>query len=157
MLMRHAKSDWNAPAERDHERPLNRRGVDAARYQGAYLAANDLVPHLVKSSTAVRARTTAELAMESGHWGSELELEPGFYASSVDTVLEILSGMPDFGRVMIVGHQPTWGNLVAHLTGEPTEVRTATVAMVAMPMESWGDVGSVRGSLVGVHHPPVSK
>ena len=121
---------------------------------GKHLAGLGLVPDLVVSSTAVRARTTSEMAIESGAWGTELRLEPGFYGSSVEDVLGLVARMEEVGRLMIVGHQPTWGGLVAHLTGEPIEMTTATAAVVAMPMNSWGDIHSVRGSLVGVHPPP---
>ena len=121
---------------------------------GPHLADHGLVPRLVISSTAVRARTTAELAIESGDWGSELWLEPGFYGSSVDEVVDLVSISPEVDRLIIVGHQPTWGSLVTHLTGEPIEMKTATVAVVAMPVTSWGDIRSVRGSLAGVHRPP---
>ena len=65
---------------------------------GPHLADHGLVPRLVISSTAVRARTTAELAIESGDWGSELWLEPGFYGSSVDEVVDLVSRKwPDLG------------------------------------------------------------
>ena len=30
MLLRHAKSDWSTPGQRDHERALNPRGREAA-------------------------------------------------------------------------------------------------------------------------------
>ena len=69
LVMRHAKSDWGAPLGDDHERPLADRGVKAARRMGCFLTDSGSVPQLVISSTAVRARTTAELAAEPGETG----------------------------------------------------------------------------------------
>jgi phosphohistidine phosphatase len=153
LVMRHAKSDWNAPYGADHDRPLNRRGRGAAREMGVLVRDLDLVPDLVVTSTAVRARDTAELAMEAGAWGSELRLEPGFYGASVSDVIRIVSEMPDVRRLMVVGHQPTWSGLVAALTGETIEVKTATIAVVDLGIQLWGDVEPGGGSLVAVHHP----
>ena len=31
LLFRHGKSDWNASYKRDHDRPLSKRGVKAAK------------------------------------------------------------------------------------------------------------------------------
>lgn len=154
LVMRHAKSGWDASYGGDHERPLNPRGVKAARHMGRHLASVDLIPDLVVSSTAVRARTTAELAFEAGDWGAEIRLEPGFYGAHVEGVLEIVSAIEAVSRLMVVGHQPTWGSLVARLAGEPVDVRTATVAVVALSIESWEAVATAHGSLVAVYHPP---
>lgn len=154
LAMRHAKSDWDAPYRHDHDRPLSERGVAAARFMGRLVADRDLVPDLVISSTAVRARTTAELAIEAGEWGSQLRLEPGLYGTSVEGALEVAASSPDVPRLMLVGHQPTWGGLVARLTGEVVEVKTATVAVTTLPIESWTEVTGARGTLTGLHHPP---
>ena len=50
MLLRHAKSDW-AARPRDHDRPLNPRGREAAPKMGAYMARHALVPDLIVAST----------------------------------------------------------------------------------------------------------
>lgn len=149
--MRHARA---APHQSDHDRPLDDEGVAAARRSGRLLADLDLVPRLVISSSALRARSTAEQAIDAGGWDARLEVEPGLYQTSVEDVITTLSLAPEVDRLMIVGHQPTWGSLVAHLTGEPVEMRTATVAVVGLAIDSWADIRSVRGSLVGVHSPP---
>ena len=154
LVMRHAKSDGDASYGGDHERPLNRRGIDAARHVGRHLGEEGLTPDLVISSTAVRARTSAELAVEAGGWECELRLEPGFYGASVESVVGIIAGVAAASRLMVVGHQPTWGSLVAHLTGESIEVRTATTAVIALPIEAWTAIPRARGDVVAVHHPP---
>ena len=60
ILFRHGKSDWDAPFGSDHERPLSKRGVKAAKTMGLVLARSDLVPDHAITSSAVRARTTLE-------------------------------------------------------------------------------------------------
>ena len=149
--MRHAKSDWAADFSSDHERPLNTRGVEAARQMGALLTEFDQVPDRIISSTAVRARTTAALAAESGKWGLEPSLESRFYGTGPDTVLEVVRAVDGADKLLIVGHQPTWGMLVHALTGGHVEMKTATVAILECPIDDWSDLG--EGDLVLLLHP----
>ncbi|MDQ6668717.1 MAG: histidine phosphatase family protein [Thermoproteota archaeon] len=44
----------------DHDRPLNKRGKRDAPLVGRLLKREDLVPDSIISSTAIRARSTAE-------------------------------------------------------------------------------------------------
>jgi phosphohistidine phosphatase len=153
MLMRHAKSDWDASYGADHDRPLSQRGVRSARLMGRVIAGADLIPDLVISSTAIRARTTAQLAAESGAWVCSIDLEPGFYGAGPDTVLTLASKAPDMERLMLVGHQPTWSLLVQRLTGARADMKTGSVAIIDMMIETWAELGTVQGILISLHHP----
>ncbi|MEX0863698.1 MAG: histidine phosphatase family protein [Acidimicrobiia bacterium] len=154
LVMRHAKSDWNAEFGVDHDRPLNRRGVASARQMGRLITELRLVPDLVISSTAVRARSTAQLAMKAGKWDSRLQLEPGFYGSGSTSVIMLaaaLGGAAD--RMMIVGHQPTWGMVIHDLTGDSIEVKTATLVVIELPIDVWPQLPDATGTVTAVHHP----
>lgn len=151
--MRHAKSDWSADYGSDHDRPLNERGVRSARVMGQVLAESGVIPELVVSSTAVRARSTASLANEAGAWGSEIVLEPGLYGTGPDSAVQVAAEAPDAGRLMLVGHQPTWSILVSVLTGERVEMKTATVAAIDFDIDAWADISSVRGDITAVYQP----
>lgn len=153
LVMRHAKSDWEADYGADHERPLNERGVRSARVMGRVLADEGLVPDLIVSSTAMRARSTATLAMEAGGWGSELRLESSLYGSGVEAAIEVAAAAPDVARLMMVGHQPTWSTLVRALTGETAEIKTGTVAVIGLEVDRWARVETGAGRLVSVYQP----
>jgi phosphohistidine phosphatase len=147
LLMRHAKSDWDADYGSDHDRPLNQRGVKSARLMGRVLADQGLAPEVVISSTAVRARTTAELAMSAGQWEADLLLDRALYDEGPKGVLTVGAGAPDLPRLMLVGHQPTWSMLVAALTGESAEMKTATVAVLDFDLDSWSGLPGATGTL----------
>lgn len=153
LVMRHAKSDWAADHGNDHDRPLNERGTRSARIIGRLLAAEDRIPDLVVSSTALRARSTARIAAEAGDWGCETLLEPALYGSGADAALEVAASAPDVGRLMLVGHQPAWSTLVFTLTGRRVEMRTGTVAVIPFEIEAWSEVTSMRGTLGKVYQP----
>ena len=72
LLFRHGKSNWKAQYDNDHERPLSKRGVKAAKLMGKYAFQIKQVPDKIISSTALRAKSTAELAVKFGNWNSDL-------------------------------------------------------------------------------------
>ena len=64
LIFRHAKSSWKHPELADHDRSLNKRGKLDAPMMGELLRNEDALPELILSSSANRARTTAELFIE---------------------------------------------------------------------------------------------
>lgn len=145
LVMRHAKSDWDADYGADHDRPLNGRGRRSAEHMGRELADRGLIPEHVMTSSAVRARTTAELAMAAGDWGSTLVVLDELYDSGVAGVLSVIRSAPDVSPLMIVGHQPTWSMLVRDITGMDAAMKTASVAVIQCDVEEWSalDTGAL--------------
>ena len=152
LWMRHGKSDWDASYGRDHDRPLAKRGVKAAKAMGAALARASLAPDFVLSSTAVRARTTAELAMEAlakelDGWSAPTRHEDDLYGGGLSAVLGHVRRVPDEadGRsvetLLITGHEPTWSSVVSQLIGGgDVRMVTAAVACVQCHVRRWNDV-----------------
>lgn len=142
-LLRHGKSDWGANFDDDHGRPLAERGIKAARKVGEFLSRVDQVPDLVISSSALRARTTAELAVEAGGWSSELEITPHLYGTSPLAVLDILKDLDRtfVHSVMLVGHEPTWSEVLSLLIGGG-EHRFPTAALACLRFEAthWSEI-----------------
>ena len=153
LVMRHGKSDWSA-GRPDHDRPLNRRGAAAAAAMGKALAIMEEQPNQVISSTARRARTTAQLAIEAGSWDCPLVQTDALYGTSANGALEVLlTADPSADSVMLVGHQPTWGSLVAQLTGAAAAMKTATVAKIELYVRDWTDVLHAHGELIWLLQP----
>lgn len=150
LVLRHAKSDWKTSFDSDHERPLAKRGVRAARLMGRLLTTLDLEPDLILSSTAVRARQTAELASASGGWTCPLVLREEFYGSNPVAVLSVIQAQQaEHSRLLLTGHEPTWSELVGTLTGggEP-RMPTAAMARIDLPIDDWVDLRAAQGTLV---------
>ena len=153
LLMRHAKSDWSADYAIDHDRPLNERGVRSARAIGRVLSEDDRVPGLVVTSSAVRARTTAQLAAEAGEWGSEIVIDSRLYGSGADAAVQVAAESGSVEPLMLVGHQPTWSILVSILSGESIEMKTATVAVLQFDLSDWSNLPGATGTMEKVYHP----
>lgn len=153
-VLRHAKSDWQAPHRRDHDRPLNRRGRKAAHAVGTAVARSNETPDAVITSSALRARSTVEAAAKAGGWATPIRVTSDLYGTSVADALRIGSTAPDdVERLMIVGHQPTWGSLVYSLTGGSVEIKTATLVAIDIAATSWRDLPKAGGSIAYVLQP----
>ncbi len=151
MFMRHGKSDWDSDARDDHSRPLAERGVVAAERMGEVIRELRMVPDLVVSSTATRARATAELARITGGWQSRLVLDEALYGASVAETLAVAAEHGrDLDRIMLVGHQPTWSMSVRHLTGARVAMRTATIVDIELSITDWSQLPSASGSIVAL-------
>ena len=135
----------------DHERPLNKRGRNAAPRIGRLLVDSGMVPDLMLCSTAQRARETSDLVISAAKCGEdtpinyldELYLAP---PSAYYKMLNVHAGEADM--VMVIGHNPGLENLIDELTNEPVTMPTAALARIEV--ESWQElVSQPVGRLVG--------
>ena len=155
IMFRHGKSDWDADYGLDHDRPLSKRGIKAAKKMGKYLAGLDQVPHIVVSSTALRARMTVELAMKEGNWSSEFRLERGIYGSSPETLLNLLRNLPsDDNIACLAGHEPTFSSFINMSTNSGwVRFPTASMARIDFDVHQWQDVRFGQGILAWLMRP----
>ena len=150
LLFRHGKSDWNASYGRDHDRPLNNRGKRASRAMGNWLANTGPLPELILCSTAIRARSTCDIAREAGAWIASVQYERELYHAGPEVLLHYLQEVSDsIQTVMLVGHQPTWSMTATLLSGHPIDrFPTASMARVDLSVDSWAHTMSGTGKLV---------
>ena len=155
LVLRHAKSSWDDPALDDHERPLNKRGRRDAPRMGELIREHGLIPDVVVSSDAVRARLTAEAVAAAARYAGEILLDPRLYMASPADILSLLPTVRENAEtLMIVGHNPGLEQLVEQLTGERQDLPTATLAQIRLPIDRWRDLTlSTRGTLVALWRP----
>lgn len=152
ILLRHAKSDWDAEYSVDRERPLSKRGREAAATMGRLLSAIGQDPDVVVSSSALRARATAELAAEAGSWTATIELNDRLYGASAGDVIDVIRTIDgSINKAMMVGHEPAWSTLVGAITGGSVRMATATAA--GIDLASWSSCGPGSGEIAFVLPP----
>jgi phosphohistidine phosphatase len=132
LLMRHAKSSWKDGSLDDHSRPLNNRGIAAAKTMGAHLKQQGLVPEYVYCSTAQRTRQTLELASKSGGWSSAaVEFADELYLAHASTLLEYVKTAPGSQVSLVLGHNPGMELLVGKFySQELAKFPTGAVAVL---------------------------
>lgn len=153
-VMRHAKSDWNNPNQTDFERSLNERGRRAAPKIGRFMRAENLIPELIVASPAARATETARAVKDAAQFDCEIGFEPRIYEATVGDLFEVVRELPDdFARVLLVGHNPGFEDLVRNLTGKARALPTAALAHLELAVSDWRQTDFNDGKLVDLFEP----
>jgi phosphohistidine phosphatase len=141
-LVRHAKSDWGDPSLDDHNRPLNDRGMRDAPRMARRLAETGLRPDVILSSTALRARTTAEAF--AAELRIAVSLEPELYGAPAGSLLAVAAAT-GAASVMVVAHDPGMSVLAGRLSdGRIEHMPTCAVATFAWDEDDWDVIDSVE-------------
>ena len=116
-FLRHADA---LPGEDDAVRPLSPLGRKQSRKVGRFLRKADIEFDAAYSSPLVRAHQTADIVLKT------LDSAPPRKLQITDALLnetsqaqfdQWLDGLPEAGRVLLVGHAPTMDERVCHLLG----------------------------------------
>jgi phosphohistidine phosphatase len=112
-LLRHAEAEpYRAD---DFSRKLTDKGEKQARLVGAFLDEKGLKPDLILSSPVLRARQTAILVAEELKTVLPTEVLWLACGMNPESALSEFAGYAKLESVMIVGHEPDFSALVAHL------------------------------------------
>jgi phosphohistidine phosphatase len=117
LLLRHAKSSWDDPAQHDHARPLNASGRAAAAAIRTAMRQLGLVPDVVLVSSARRTLQTLEAL---GPWDETPIIEPmnGLYLATAPQILQLVQGIsPTVRSLLVVAHNPGLHDLAMALVG----------------------------------------
>ncbi len=127
-FLRHGEAEPHG-ARPDHERRLTPRGEEQSRAAGRALVALELNFQLVVTSPRVRALDTARLACEAldGEPIVDDALSGGF---DVHAALELAAAAGEHRRVLFVGHNPDFVEIVGDLTGAAIELKKGGIAGV---------------------------
>lgn len=153
-LLRHAKSSWGDPSQRDFDRPLNARGEKAAREMGRALARRGVAFDLVLASPAARVVGTIARLGEGG-FPIEADFDQRIYLAAARTLLGIVRAADDkHDRLLIVGHNPGMEQLALLLARggalrEQVAAKYPTGALAEISFEAprWRDVEEGTGTL----------
>ena len=162
MLLRHAKTESDAPSGRDQDRRLDERGHKDAAEIGGWLGRHPPFPDFVQVSPAVRAKQTWELvreAMKEHARPPEVEFLPELYGADPSQLLQMIrtASVTDPKRLMVVGHNPGLHELALALAGSGDKAArealahnlpTSGLAVLDFATDDWNDVAFRRGRLV---------
>ena len=155
ILFRHASAEWDGTLSRDHDRELTESGRSDAALMGKMLANSKQTPQYAVTSSALRARTTIEIAAKAGHWNCPIRITEDLYNIQPDNVFEVVTEIPPFYHTaMLVGHEPTWSSLVRlFVGGSQFTMPTAGMACIKFESDLWNDVYYGVGTLAWFVHP----
>lgn len=156
LILRHAKSSWKDAGLPDHDRPLNKRGKKNAPTMGNLIKSEDILPHWIASSTALRARKTAKAVAKASGFSGTIDYLDALYLAEPPGILETVrrTAPESANRILLVGHNPGLEDLARLLTAQREPFPTCALARIDLPIDSWSELSeSSRGELVGLWRP----
>ena len=137
VLARHAKSDWADEGLDDHDRPLNDRGRRDAPAMARTLLRAGVRPEVLLSSSAVRARETAEAFARA--FDVDVIENADLYLAAPQALLAAARAAGS-DEVMVVAHDPGMSALVSRLADRDERMVTCAVAVFTWHEGTWDDV-----------------
>ncbi len=143
-FLRHGEAEPH-DARPDADRRLTERGEEQSRAAGRALAALEITFQLVLTSPRIRALDTARLACLQ--LGSDFVLDESLSSDfTVDDAVALAAAAGEDKRVLFVGHDPDFTQVVDDLTGARVDFKKGGVAGVRMQ-------GVRRGELIVLLRP----
>jgi phosphohistidine phosphatase len=157
ILVRHAKSSWKDLSLDDFDRPLNKRGKKDAPFMGKKLKERQIMPDLVLSSPAKRARKTATaIAKAIGYPKKKIIFDDNMYHASAGYLFEIIRNLDDkHGAVMLFGHNPDFNDLADMLLKKNPVHNIVTTGLycIKFNVDQWQNVREEKGESVFYDYP----
>ena len=153
-IIRHAKSSWRNTELDDIDRPLNKRGKRDAPRMGVLLFEHGILPNLIISSPAKRARrTTKKLVKKMG--AVAIHIDQRLYFDDASGMLAVISELDDaVSTAMLVAHNPDCTRVVNELTNSDiVNIPTCGVAGIEFHLPSWKQISLGSGRLMLFEYP----
>jgi phosphohistidine phosphatase len=175
MLLRHAKTEHDAPSGHDQDRRLDERGRLDAAALGTWIGRHPPLPDAVMVSTAVRARQTWEIARDAMMDAvrkqlpqPQVELLDELYGAEPTQLLRLIrqAEVANPARLMLIGHNPGMHELALMLAGSGNaaakksledNLPTAGLAILDFAVDDWNEVAFRGGELVRFTSPKLLK
>jgi phosphohistidine phosphatase len=137
-ILRHADAETDAAT--DDARTLSEKGEEQAREVARFCRSQGIQPEVIFASPLIRAQQTAKpVAKELG-----IEVTTARWLACGARPEGILAELAPYGEaaaVMLVGHEPDLGNLIAHMLGAASgsiHVRKASLTLIEVLMPRKG-------------------
>ncbi|RYF55540.1 MAG: phosphohistidine phosphatase [Cytophagaceae bacterium] len=150
-IVRHAKAEDRAIFMPDHDRQLTPDGIIAAARMGRYLHGKAILPDVIISSTAPRAKDTATVIAEQiGYDPAAIRLDDALFDGGPKAYLAALNALPtSVQSAMIVGHNPDVSYLAEYLTHQSIgSMSKGAVVTIVFDDVNWPEMSGRTGHVV---------
>jgi phosphohistidine phosphatase len=156
-LLRHAQSADKQIGQTDKERALTPVGSAEARAVGIFFKEKSIIPELIITSSALRAKTTSQTVAEILNYDAEkIVVEHCLYEATVSTFFQLLSQVDNHvNSVLLVGHNPVIALFADHMTEQQNSFRPSEVLVLKSAAISWNDVHKRNTEVTARFHPIV--
>jgi phosphohistidine phosphatase len=141
LLLRHAKTSEKETSLPDLIRPLSDSGKYDIYKMTKFLKNTKLIPSLIISSSAKRAKDTSNLLAESIGYNKSIKLSELLYRTEAKDYIHVISEIANnINIVLLVGHNPILENLVKLITNELIIMETCSLVHIILPITTWKEI-----------------
>jgi phosphohistidine phosphatase len=138
-LIRHAKSDWSDLSKRDFDRGLNKRGKLSIPLMAKALKQKGVIPDLILSSAAKRAKRTAKGLAKELEYRGEIYFDEALYFTEPEEMMEGIREVDDsYETLFLIGHNPEMTELSNTMTDTFIDnIPTLGIVGLTLSIEKW--------------------
>lgn len=153
-IIRHAKSSWSDFSLDDFDRPLNKRGKSNAPMMGERLHSKNIIPDLILSSPAKRAKNTAKIIAKEVGYKKDTVFHESMYEATAKTIDTILKKTDDNNKVLFLfGHNPDLSILAEVYVKFEQNIPTCGIVEIEFNCDKWVDISSSNAKLLSFDYP----
>ena len=160
IVVRHAKSSWANPGQKDFDRPLNERGKNDSPKMAEKLLAEGVKIDAFVSSPAKRAKQTCEAFVAAyDRKKEEIIFIDKLYHAPSDIYHETISGIKNkYDKIAIFGHNPGISDFINSLHNQEQSVEMPTCAIFAVKadVDKWEDFETAEKAFLFYKYPKES-
>lgn len=148
-ILRHAQKDESVQNEYDYDIQLSQKGIEEAESIGKKLKEKDILPDLIVSSPAIRARQTADIVVKELNYRKNVMFNEVIYQAFLNEIVESITYTFDkVNSLMIVGHNPSLTALALTYGGFKKELGTACIVRIDFDCDSWTAIDKNNSQLI---------
>ncbi len=153
-IIRHAKSSWKDMSLDDCDRPLNKRGKRDAPVMGKRLKKKNVVPDIIISSPALRAKTTAQFIAKEVGYNKDIEFKEEIYESNIHILDNILKNIDDRNSItFLFGHNPDLNMLAEEYVDFDENIVTCGILKIEFDCDKWQDISHKNAKMISFDYP----
>ena len=138
----------------DFERPLNKRGKLNAPLMAKRLKKKNILPDIILSSSALRAKTTAKIIAKELKYSKNIIFKDEMYDTSVSFLHKMLKNLDDKERAaFLVGHNPYLNMLSEYYVDFDENIPTCGILEIEFNCKKWIDISAENATLISFDYP----
>lgn len=153
-IIRHAKSSWEDLLVKDFDRPLNKRGKKDAPFMGTVLKNKGIIPDIIISSPALRAKTTIETIVKELEVEKKVIYNNNIYEAALSSLINIIIKIEDTNNIaFLVGHNPSLNALADEYINFNENIPTLGIIEIQFKTNTWKNISKDNAKLISFEYP----
>jgi len=148
-IIRHTQKDSIENFNDDYDVTLTQKGKEDAKKLGIKLKEKNIIPDLIVSSPAIRARTTADIIAKQINYKKSIMFNEVIYQAFLNELIESITYTFDtVNSLMIIGHNPALTALAMTFGGFNEELKMGNAIKIEFNCNSWTDIDKTNAKFI---------